>query len=167
MPGKTKAVGLRVSSACNQGGRKYMEDVINIVFDRREDSDYSCLAVFDGHGGRQAAVFARNYLWENIKMQRGFFSGDPPKVMAAIRKGFHVTQAAMEEVRSMYKCLVYFTFILVPNFPCKWVANCVFIHHFFRRRAAQINCAGLLQRCMYSMTAVSSSTMYHVQYTIL
>lgn len=45
MPGKKKVVGLRVSSDCSQGGRKYMEDVISIVFDRREDSDYACFAV--------------------------------------------------------------------------------------------------------------------------
>ncbi len=102
MPGKKKVVGSRVSSDCSQGGRKYMEDVISIVFDRREDSDYACFAVFDGHGGRQAAVFARDHLWENIKKQRGFFTEDPTKVMGAIKEGFLTTQAAMEKVRSTY-----------------------------------------------------------------
>ena len=52
-------------------------------------------AVFDGHGGREAALFARDHLWEFIKKQRGFWSKDYEDVCAAIRKGFVACHHAM------------------------------------------------------------------------
>lgn len=52
-------------------------------------------AVFDGHGGREAAQFARDYLWEFIKKQRGFWSKDDEEVCTAIRKGFVACHHAM------------------------------------------------------------------------
>ncbi|XP_046891222.1 protein phosphatase 1D-like [Hypomesus transpacificus] len=52
-------------------------------------------AVFDGHGGREAAQFARDYLWEFIKKQRGFWSKDDDEVCSAIRKGFVACHHAM------------------------------------------------------------------------
>ncbi|XP_040036289.2 protein phosphatase 1D [Gasterosteus aculeatus] len=53
------------------------------------------LAVFDGHGGREAAQFAREYLWEFMKKQRGFWSDCDLEVCAAIRKGFIACHHAM------------------------------------------------------------------------
>ncbi|KAM6987864.1 protein phosphatase, Mg2+/Mn2+ dependent, 1Da [Tautogolabrus adspersus] len=52
-------------------------------------------AVFDGHGGREAAQFARDYLWDFIKKQRGFWSECDREVCAAIRKGFVACHHAM------------------------------------------------------------------------
>lgn len=52
-------------------------------------------AVFDGHGGREAAQFARDYLWEFMKKQRGFWSDCDREVCAAIRKGFIACHHAM------------------------------------------------------------------------
>ncbi|XP_029302837.1 protein phosphatase, Mg2+/Mn2+ dependent, 1Da isoform X2 [Cottoperca gobio] len=52
-------------------------------------------AVFDGHGGREAAHFARDYLWESIKKQRGFWSDCDQEVCSAIRKGFVACHHAM------------------------------------------------------------------------
>ncbi|XP_060929181.1 protein phosphatase 1D-like [Limanda limanda] len=52
-------------------------------------------AVFDGHGGREAAQFARDYLWEFMKKQRGFWSDCDREVSAAIRKGFVACHHAM------------------------------------------------------------------------
>lgn len=52
-------------------------------------------AVFDGHGGREAAQFARDYLWEFMKKQRGFWSNCDREVCAAIRKGFIACHHAM------------------------------------------------------------------------
>ncbi|XP_028818030.1 protein phosphatase 1D-like [Denticeps clupeoides] len=52
-------------------------------------------AVFDGHGGPDAAQFARDYLWDFIKKQRGFWSKDDDEVCAAIRKGFVACHHAM------------------------------------------------------------------------
>ncbi|XP_068601067.1 protein phosphatase 1D-like [Brachionichthys hirsutus] len=52
-------------------------------------------AVFDGHGGREAAHFARENLWDLLKRQRGFWSGDHGEVCAALRKGFIACHHAM------------------------------------------------------------------------
>lgn len=92
-------MGLRISSDSTMGGRKYQEDRILVSFDRKDDADYACLCVFDGHGGDQAAMYARDHLWENIKQQNGFFSRNKEEVMKAIRQGFHFTQSEMWKVR--------------------------------------------------------------------
>ncbi|XP_077403466.1 protein phosphatase, Mg2+/Mn2+ dependent, 1Db isoform X1 [Vanacampus margaritifer] len=52
-------------------------------------------AVFDGHGGREAAHFAREHLWDLLKRQRGFWSKDHSEVCAALRKGFIACHHAM------------------------------------------------------------------------
>ncbi|KAM9318274.1 protein phosphatase 1D-like [Pholidichthys leucotaenia] len=52
-------------------------------------------AVFDGHGGREAAQFARDYLWDFVKKQRGFWSQCDREVCSAIRKGFVACHHAM------------------------------------------------------------------------
>ncbi|XP_062275194.1 protein phosphatase, Mg2+/Mn2+ dependent, 1Da [Scomber scombrus] len=52
-------------------------------------------AVFDGHGGREAAQFAREFLWEFVKKQRGFWSDCDREVSSAIRKGFVACHHAM------------------------------------------------------------------------
>lgn len=98
-PKKRRTMGLRISSDSTMGGRKHQEDRILIAFDRKDDADYACLCVFDGHGGEHASVYARDHLWENIKKQTGFFSRDHEEVMKAIRQGFHFTQAEMWKVR--------------------------------------------------------------------
>ncbi|KAB0344216.1 hypothetical protein FD754_021142 [Muntiacus muntjak] len=58
-------------------------------------SSVAFFAVCDGHGGREAAQFAREHLWGFIKKQRGFTSSEPAKVCAAIRKGFLACHLAM------------------------------------------------------------------------
>lgn len=52
-------------------------------------------AVFDGHGGSEAAQFARDYLWEFVKKQRGFWSDCDREVCSALRKGFVACHHAM------------------------------------------------------------------------
>ncbi|XP_067866856.1 protein phosphatase, Mg2+/Mn2+ dependent, 1Da [Heterodontus francisci] len=114
---------LRVSVHSDQGGRKYMEDVTQVVIESQAElgeaeseeeeagsggeqrSPPGCrprprpgvafFAVFDGHGGREAAVFARDNLWKCIKKQRGFLSEDPEEFRGAIRKGFIACHYAM------------------------------------------------------------------------
>ncbi|XP_063810084.1 protein phosphatase 1D [Pseudophryne corroboree] len=121
---------LRVSVSSDQGGRKYMEDVTQILVEPEpgegeslweEDEEEAVLpartsaqgrgtpvgagaksgqsvgffAVFDGHGGREAAHFARDRLWGFIRKQRGFMSREPEEVCAAIRKGFVACHHAM------------------------------------------------------------------------
>ncbi|XP_023679129.1 protein phosphatase 1D [Paramormyrops kingsleyae] len=63
--------------------------------DARPRRSVAFFAVFDGHGGREAAQFARDHLWDFIKKQRGFWSKDDEEVCAAIRKGFIACHHAM------------------------------------------------------------------------
>lgn len=122
---------LRISVSSDQGGRKYMEDVTQILvepepgegelpWEEEEDEEadspnrtaaqdraFQCkagvksgqcvgfFAVFDGHGGREAAHFARDHLWSFIRKQKGFMSRDPQEVCAAISKGFIACHHAM------------------------------------------------------------------------
>lgn len=141
---------LGVSVYSDQGGRKYMEDVTQIVVEpeppaeaergpphkggaaagggprpadplaesgrrrggsprapdegalppgpgsgRRPRRSVAFFAVCDGHGGREAAQFARENLWGFIKKQKGFCSAEPAAVCAALRKGFIACHRAM------------------------------------------------------------------------
>ncbi|XP_067113315.1 protein phosphatase 1D-like [Osmerus mordax] len=52
-------------------------------------------AIFDGHGGGEAANFAQNNLWNILKRQRSFWSKDHEEVCAALRKGFIACHHAM------------------------------------------------------------------------
>ncbi|XP_051962961.1 protein phosphatase 1D-like [Xyrauchen texanus] len=63
--------------------------------DIHRSRDVAIFAVFDGHGGSDAARFARDHLWDHIKRQRGFWSKDDDEVCAALRKGFIYCHHAM------------------------------------------------------------------------
>lgn len=90
---------LRVTAEVNQGGRRYMEDVTSVQFERAKGDkkiiEYAAFAVFDGHGGKEAAHFARDHILENIKNQKGFFSKDTDAVKKAIKDGFLLTHHQM------------------------------------------------------------------------
>ncbi|XP_013928274.1 PREDICTED: protein phosphatase 1D [Thamnophis sirtalis] len=114
---------LGVSLFSDQGGRKYMEDVTQIVLEPEDDGEeegeeekgsaagraaaagpagtqsqppsVAFFAVCDGHGGREAAHFARENLWAFIKKQKSFRSAEPAAVCAALRKGFLACHRAM------------------------------------------------------------------------
>ncbi|XP_019366662.1 PREDICTED: protein phosphatase 1D [Gavialis gangeticus] len=99
---------LAVSVFSEQGGRKYMEDVTQIVVEPEPEQEATAaagearprrsaafFAVCDGHGGREAAQFARENLWGFITQQKGFCSAEPAEVCAALRKGFVACHRAM------------------------------------------------------------------------
>merc|ERR1711971_557811 len=105
IPGKDRrtmapsiGVNLRVTGHCNQGGRKYMEDVFSVAYQQTEDEkdlEYAFFGIFDGHGGREAAQFAKDNLMEHITKNSKFWSDDDQTVLKAIREGFLETQKAM------------------------------------------------------------------------
>ena len=70
-----------------------MEDFKRVVFDRNPEQAF--FAIFDGHGGGDAADFARNHLWDAIKQQKGFYSGETSRVTKAIKDGFVATHREM------------------------------------------------------------------------
>lgn len=65
-------------------------------------------AVFDGHGGPDAARYAQTHLWDLIKKQRGFWSTDDEEVCAAIRKGFIACHHAMWKKLREFSCVFCF-----------------------------------------------------------
>uniref|UniRef100_A0A1A7Y1B3 Protein phosphatase 1D magnesium-dependent, delta isoform a n=1 Tax=Iconisemion striatum TaxID=60296 RepID=A0A1A7Y1B3_9TELE len=79
---------------CLQGSENPPQDDLPSSTTRSRRS-VAFFAVFDGHGGREAAQFARDYLWEFIKKQRGFWSDCDQEVCSAIRKGFVACHHAM------------------------------------------------------------------------
>ncbi|GIY34915.1 protein phosphatase 1D [Caerostris extrusa] len=91
-------LNLRVTGHCNQGGRKYMEDAFVVAYQQSEDQkdlEYAYFGIFDGHGGREAALFAKEHLMNNIVCQKSFWSDDDNQVLKAIRDGFLATHHAM------------------------------------------------------------------------
>lgn len=60
--GRPFGLNLRVTGYCDQGDRKYMEDVFSVAYQStqdKEDVEYAFFGIFDGHGGREAAIFAK------------------------------------------------------------------------------------------------------------
>ena len=85
-----------------------MEDFKRVAFDR--DPEQAFFAVFDGHGGRDAAIFAWEHLWNTIKQQKGFYSADTSSVIKAIKNGFMATHRAMWKQIGEQRVIVFFIF---------------------------------------------------------
>lgn len=97
MPSRV-GVNLRASAYLHQGDRKYMEDEFVVAYQRtadKKDIEYAFFGIFDGHGGKEAAHFAKDHLMDNIVSQRSFWSEDDSDVLDAIREGFIQTHMAM------------------------------------------------------------------------
>lgn len=95
-------VHLRVSVEAAQGSRKSMEDFTAVMIEQAFDSE-CFFAVFDGHGGHQAAFFARQNLWKAIQKQKDFYSSDPNEVSKAIKRAFVEIHSAMWKERGRQK----------------------------------------------------------------
>lgn len=96
---------LRVNVDSNQGMRKYMEDEYSVRTSSSKSCNTAFLGVFDGHGGKEAAIYARKHLYDNIRAQPEFFEEDPEKVRNAIREGFLQTHLEMARVVGKQICL--------------------------------------------------------------
>ena len=67
------------------------------------NQDQRFLAVFDGHGGGEAARYACNNLWSVIKSTEGFDSNISMTVAKAIVTGFLRTHEDMKAIRATWK----------------------------------------------------------------
>ncbi|CAB4024442.1 phosphatase 1D-like [Paramuricea clavata] len=101
-------VHLRVSVEASQGSRKSMEDYTSVTIEPRQDRE-CFFAVFDGHGGHQAAFFARQNLWKTIQKQKDFYSSDPDEVGKAIKRAFVEIHTAMWKERDSWPKTKYGT----------------------------------------------------------
>ncbi|XP_011188932.2 uncharacterized protein LOC105216241 [Zeugodacus cucurbitae] len=94
----TMGVNLRVTGQCSQGGRKYMEDYFSVAYQQSEnakDLEYAFIGIYDGHGGAEAATFAKEHLMMQIISQKAFWSESDHDVLRAIREGYIATHYAM------------------------------------------------------------------------
>ncbi|XP_036339386.1 uncharacterized protein LOC118748806 [Rhagoletis pomonella] len=97
-PPSTIGVNLRVTGQCSQGGRKYMEDYFSVAYQQSEnakDLEYAFIGIYDGHGGAEAATFAKEHLMMQIINQKAFWSDSDHDVLRAIREGYIATHYAM------------------------------------------------------------------------
>ncbi|KAG5875656.1 hypothetical protein JTB14_018654 [Gonioctena quinquepunctata] len=91
-------VNLRVTGHCRQGGRKYMEDFFSVAYQQTEDEkdlEYAFFGIYDGHGGAEAAAFAKEHLMETIIKHKNFWSDYDEDVLRAIKDGYIATHFAM------------------------------------------------------------------------
>lgn len=91
-------VNLRVTGHCSQGGRKYMEDTFSVAYQQTEDLkdlEYAYFGIFDGHGGPEAALYAKDHLIDAIVSQSCFWSENDEDVLRAIHDGYVQTHYAM------------------------------------------------------------------------
>jgi serine/threonine protein phosphatase PrpC len=76
---------------------------------------YVYAGIFDGHGGKEAALFARDHLLHNIVSQKDFWSqNDDDAVLRAIRNGFMSTHFAMLKELGQYFGLMLLYLIFPP-----------------------------------------------------
>ncbi|KAI9590446.1 uncharacterized protein LOC119633922 isoform X1 [Glossina fuscipes] len=91
-------VNLRVTGQCSQGGRKYMEDYFSVAYQQSEnakDLEYAFIGIYDGHGGAEAATFAKEHLMMEIIKQKLFWSDSDQDILRAIREGYIATHYSM------------------------------------------------------------------------
>ena len=87
---------LRVCADAQQGSRRYMEDFVDLRYEKDKNGNtVAFFAVFDGHGGKEAALFARNRMWSNLKRRTSFYSYCPKKVCKTISDVFLDTHESM------------------------------------------------------------------------
>lgn len=123
-------VNLRVTGHCSRGGRKYMEDFFSVAYQESEtvkDLEYAFVGIYDGHGGCEAAKYARQHLINMIVSQRLFWSEDDDDVLQAIREGYIATHYAMwreQGERDVLACVCVFVLV------CRKLASG--LHHLSR-----------------------------------
>jgi len=75
-----------------------MEDVVSINMSYGANSSrrgFAFFAVFDGHGGADAARFADRHLLQQITQRAQFWSDDDSDVVQGIKDGFVATHQMM------------------------------------------------------------------------
>ena len=72
-----------------------MEDVLHTTHQDTGSEKTALFAVYDGHGGKNASLFARCNLWRALEADKQFQSEDAEVVKNAIQNAFHKTQNDM------------------------------------------------------------------------
>ena len=102
-----KGVTFRVSFETDGGEREHMEDYIDVRLSPNEAlrripglKNHVFVGVFDGHGGKEAALYARERLWDLIQEQLKFRSTDREKVVEAIVDAYWSLHREMQSKRN-------------------------------------------------------------------
>jgi protein phosphatase 1D len=75
-----------------------MEDFFSVAYQQTEDErdlEYAFFGIYDGHGGAEAAAFAKEHLMETIIKHKTFWSDNDEDVLRAIKDGYIATHYAM------------------------------------------------------------------------
>lgn len=101
-----KGITISVTAETNSGGRKHMEDYLSVKLAPNEDlrkipelREQAYVAVFDGHGGKEAAKYARERLWDAIQSQPKFLFSDTESICQGIRDAFECLHLEMLQHR--------------------------------------------------------------------
>ena len=87
-----------------------MEDVFSVAYQHTkegQDLEYAYFGIFDGHGGKHAAIFAKEHLMDNIVSNPYFWSENDEDVLKAIKEGFLITHQAMFKVLGIAQIISY------------------------------------------------------------
>lgn len=95
-------ITISVTAETNAGGRKHMEDYIAVnlspddeLLANPELREQAFVGVFDGHGGKEAAKYAREKMWQMIQQQPKFQTHDRLSVREAINDAYLQLHEAM------------------------------------------------------------------------
>ena len=130
----SRGITISVTAETNAGGRRHMEDYIAVNLAPSEASfndigylrEQAYIGVFDGHGGKEAAKWARERLWEVIQKQPKFKSSDLKCVQESVSEGFMALHKEMEPLRGTLN----FILLSVVLFVVKHGTTCVTRDYF-------------------------------------
>ncbi|XP_055608872.1 uncharacterized protein LOC129756124 [Uranotaenia lowii] len=91
-------INLRVTGHTSIGGRKYQEDFFSVAYQQTENDrslEYAFFGIYDGHGGAEASLYAKEHLMDTIVSQKLFWSENDDDVLKAIREGYIQTHYSM------------------------------------------------------------------------
>ena len=117
----SNGVTISITAETNAGGRKYMEDFFAVNLSPTNETllkipkmkEQAYIGVFDGHGGKQAAQYACEHLWETIQKQSKFQTHDVESVKEAILDAYIELHETMSASRGKGKpCLKYCTRVI-------------------------------------------------------
>ncbi|VEN43350.1 unnamed protein product [Callosobruchus maculatus] len=92
-------VNLRVTGHCRQG----------VAYQQTEDEkdlEYAFFGIYDGHGGAEAAAFAKEHLMETIIKHKSFWSDSDEDVLRAIKDGYMLPTMLCGGKEVRYQCIL-------------------------------------------------------------
>lgn len=80
-----------------------------------KDLEYAFFGIFDGHGGSEAAAYAKDHLLDTIIKDDAFWSKNDDDVLRAIRNGYVNTHIEMWKNLGMFTNILYLNVVIIDN----------------------------------------------------